>query len=298
MELFQLRAFLAVAEELHFGNAAKRLGMGQPPLSRTIRQLEDELGTPLFYRTTRTVSLSPAGETLVDHARNILDSCATTLSAIKEAHFGDTGTVRFGFSGASSDPMAARLASAVHRVKPGIMFHLETSIFATEGLTRLIDGTLDLALVRWAEKPAGIVGRPVMTEFPVVAVYQDHPLAAKKSVTIKDLKDEHLVVLPSHPRSSVRDRITEWFLAEGMTPNVVQEAADSRLIGALISEKMGITITYDSAVRGSNQPGVVAIPLRVKHEPLRVYLAHRDGDTNPALLEVLNTAQQVLPTVT
>ncbi|MBD8021629.1 MULTISPECIES: LysR family transcriptional regulator [Brevibacterium] len=297
MELFQLRAFLAVAGELHFGQAAKKLGMAQPPLSRTIRQLEDDLGTELFYRTTRSVSLSPAGEALVGPAQEILENCAAVEESIRLTTVGDIGRVRFGFAGASSNPLVARLASTTRRLKPGISLELETTTYAAEGLNRLIEGSLDLALVRWTDKPPQITGRPVMIERPVVAVHSGHPLASRKSVTIPDLRDEDFILLPTYPQSAMRDRISSWFLAEGISPRVIQEAPDSWLIAALVGEGVGITITYDSVIASNNHPEITAVPLDVAHEPLKVYLAHRSNDNNPVLSEVLQAADLALPTV-
>ncbi|GAA4283488.1 LysR substrate-binding domain-containing protein [Brevibacterium daeguense] len=297
MEIHQIRAFLAVAEELHFGRAAEKLGMAQPPLSRTIRQLERELGTDLFHRTTRSVTLSPAGKALIAPARAVLDSAETARESIKLATLGEIGHVRFGFAGASSNKLVARLAYTARQRKPGITLDLESTTFATEALSRVIDGTLDLALVRWQAKPPRITGRPVMIERPVVAMYSDHPFVGRPSLEISDIADEELVLLPGASGSAMRELIFHWFFRAGHTPKVVQEAPDSWMVGALVSAGMGISITYDSVIASFNDPNLVTVPLKVDHDPIKVYLAHREDDDNPALHEVLAAAEIALPTV-
>lgn len=297
MEIHQVRAFLAVAEELHFGRAADRLGMAQPPLSRTIRQLERELGTDLFRRTTRSVSLSPAGEAFIAPARAVLDSTREAQDSIKRATLGEIGRVRFGFAGTSSNRMVAKLAYASHQRRPGISLELESTTFATEALSRVIDGTLDLALVRWQSKPPRIDGRCVMVERPVVVVYADHRLVGRASVGIEELVDEEFILLPENPGSSMRELIAHWCFRAGFTPTVVQDAPDSWMVGALVSAGLGISITYDSVVASLNDPNLITVPLDVDHDPIRVYLAHREDDDNPAVREVLTAAESALPTV-
>ncbi|GAA2096670.1 MULTISPECIES: LysR family transcriptional regulator [Brevibacterium] len=298
MELQQIRAFLAVAEELHFGRAAERLGMAQPPLSRTIRQFEKELGAELFHRTTRQVALAPAGEALVGPARALLEASETAEQAVHFAAAGDTGRVRLGFGGYSSALLAARLTRAVRHRKPGITMELESSIYTKEALDRLRDGTIDLALVRWQTQPPHIYGRPVMIDQPVVAVYGSHRFARRTSVRVEELADESFILLPSDSGSTMRELISRWCHRAGFEPRVVQEVADSWIIGALISTEMGITISYDSVTAGFNHPGVVSVPLEVGHDdPIVVYLAHREPPSSPALREVLTTAATALPTI-
>ncbi|GAA2007771.1 LysR family transcriptional regulator [Brevibacterium samyangense] len=297
MEIHQIRAFLAVAEELHFGRAADRLGMAQPPLSRTIRQLERELGADLFRRTTRSVTLSPAGQALVEPAREVLASCDTARESIKLATHGEIGHVRFGFAGASSHKLVARIAEVSRRRRPGISLRLESSTFAHEALAGLIDSTLDLALVRWQAPPPRITGRPVMIERPVVVVYADHRFAGRSSIDITELAEEELILLPTNPTSSMRELIQHWAFRAGFTPNVIQEAPDSWMVMALVSTGLGIAITYDSVAGSMNDANLVTVPLEVEHDPIRVYLAHREDDDNPALHEVIRAAETALPTI-
>lgn len=298
MELFQLRAFLAVAEELHFGQAAEKLGIAQPPLSRVIRQLEDELGAELFYRTTRSVKLAPAGEALVEPARSILDSVRETEDAIRFTKAGEIGTVRMGFAGASSNHLVARLLTVTRKEKPGIKIDLDTTTYAAEALAGLTDGSLDLAIVRWKEAPPHISGRPIMVERLVVGLHRDHPLAGAKELTPHELKDEEILLLAPVPRSAMRDAIFEAFLREGLTPRVAQSAPDNWIITALVNAGYGPTIAFDSIISDIADPNVTWVPFKTDVDPSIAYLAHRTDDTNPALLELLEIAERVVPSIT
>lgn len=298
MELQQVRAFLAVAEELHFGRAAERLGIAQPPLSRAIRQFEHELGTELFHRTTRQVALAPAGTALLGPARALLTAAETAEQSVQMASAGDIGRVRLGLGTLSSHRVASRMVAATHRRKPGITVEMESNVYSEEAIARLHDGSLDLALVRWQAQPPGVIGRPVIIERPMVAVHADHRLAGRSSVTVDELRDEAFILLPADPGSTMRDLTLQWCYAAGFTPRVVQEAPDTQLVGALVSAEMGITITYDSVMANIHDPDLVAVPLTVEHDPITVYLAHREGELEPALREVVAATEAAVPTAT
>lgn len=296
MELQQIRAFIAVAEELHFGRAAERLGMAQPPLSRTIRTLETELGTSLFQRTTRSVSLSPAGQALFEPAKHMLATQAAAVESVHRATSGSVGRVRFGYSHPSSRDLAASLVVASQERNPGISFHLESTVYADEGLERIMDGSLDLALVRWRQRPPLIAGRPVAIEHPCVAMPAGHRLSGRKSINVEELRDEPFVLLPARPNSNLRETAMRLCLDAGFNPHVVQEAPDSQSISALVAAGMGVTITFDSVAAGYDSR-ISAVPLNTPNETNQLYLAYRLDHQDAALDSVLDIAEAVLPTV-
>lgn len=298
MEIHQIRAFLAVAEELHFGRAAQRLHMAQPPLSRTIRQIEREVGTPLFARTTRSVKLTAAGHALVQPAYAVLESCEAANAAIRRALQGEIGQVKLGFAGASSYRLVSTLAKDIRNNTPGIDLQLESSTFTSDTLGGVIDGTLDLALTRWSSPPPRIRGRAVMQEVPVALLPKEHRLAGRAAVKMDDLKDEKFVALPAEGSYTMHDLTLHWAFEAGFTPNIVQYAPDPWVLGALVSAGAGISIVYDSLAEGLGDPSLAAVPLDIVHEPMNVHLAWREDDANPALAEVLLAADRALPTVT
>lgn len=296
MELHHLKAFLAVAEELHFGRAAERMHMAQPPLSRTIKQLERELGAQLFERTTRSVRLTTAGQALVRPATDVLDGVRIARSAVRAAGVGETGRVRLGFAGPSSHVLISQLARIVRQRHPGIELSLQSVTYAYEGLREVVDGAMDLAFVRFSVQPVGIVSRVVAAERYVLAVPAGHPLADREEVSMADCRDEAFVALPADPGSSVRDAFVRSCHEAGFAPDIVQSAPDSWTAMALVAAGVGVTFTVDTAVANMQAEGIAVVPLVEGREPVYARLAWREGDDNPALREVLRASEEALPT--
>jgi DNA-binding transcriptional LysR family regulator len=296
-EIHQITAFLAVAEELHFGRAALRLHVGQPPLSRTIRQLEKAFGTPLFDRNTRNVRLTAAGEALVQPARDILNSCRMAEIAVVAAGKGQTGRVRIGFAGASSHLLLGQWAKLVRKTNPGIEFVLDSTAYASEALSKVLDGTLDIGMVRWTTQPPGISSRLIAREELLIALPVDHRLAARSSLAMKDLEAEAWVALPGEPGSSLRDALLRNADQAGFFPRIVQSAPDSFSLMALVSAEVGISLTLSTVARSVNSPDVVFRPLS-HSQPLELLLAWRTDNESPALREVLRLSEEALPTPT
>lgn len=296
MELHQVRAFLAVAEELHFGRAATRLHMAQPPLSRTIRQLERELGAQLFERTTRSVRMTPAGEALIAPAHAVLQSCRTAARAVRAAVEGETGQVRLAFAGPSSHMLIGTLARRVRAEHPGIELKLHSVTYASEGLRQVVEGSLDLAIVRWDIAPEGIASRVLALERNVIAVPSDHPLAGRGQVSLAELRDEAWVSLPADPGSHLQTSFLRQCQAAGYAPRIVQAAPDSWTIMALVAAGAGITFTLDTVAEHIPKDGLVVLPLREPLPPVEARLAWRAQDTGAALRHVLRVSETALPT--
>ncbi|MFZ2177316.1 MAG: LysR family transcriptional regulator [Rhodococcus sp. (in: high G+C Gram-positive bacteria)] len=295
MEIQQIKAFLAVAEELHFGRAAQRLHVAQPPLSRTIRQLEKSLGTTLFGRSTRSVRLTEPGQALVGPARAILDACRLAEMAVGAAGRGQTGRVRIGFAGSSSHKLVGRWAKLVRRTHPGIEFVLDSSAYASEALNKLMDGTLDIGIVRLLFSPPGIASRVIAHEDLVIALPIGHPLASRPSVRIEDLAGEAWVMLPAEPGSMLRDLLLRLGHDAGFSPRIVQSAPDSMSLVALVSAEVGCSMTVSSVAENVVNPEVVFVPLAGRAKPLDVRLIWREDDESPALREVLRLSEEALP---
>lgn len=298
MDLHHLRAFLAVAEELHFGRAAERLHIAQPPLTRTIKQLERELGVRLFDRTTRRVRLTSSGEALVEPAHQVLESVAAATRAVKSASQGETGRVRVGFAGPSSYLLVGQLSRLVRERHPGIELHLQGTTYATGALRQLLGGDLDLAMVRWTAEPPGIANRIIAVERFVLVVPSDHPLATREHVDMADVAEEQFVTLPPDPGSSVRDAFLHRAHEAGFAPHIVQTAPDSWTLLALVAAGVGLTVSVDTAVNNVLQDGITVIPMDHEFAPTYSRLAWRRGDPNPALRAVLKASEQALPTPT
>lgn len=292
MDVGQLRSFLAVAEELHFGRAAKRLHVAQPPLSRTIKQLERELGTRLFDRNTRSVSLTSSGQALVSPAMEVLDALRRAEAAVRSAGDGEAGLVRIAFAGVSTHRLVASLARVVRSRRPGIELELSSQDFAQPAMKKLVQGDTDIALGRWDVVPAEVSAQVVMPDSLMLALSDTHPLAGARQLSIARLAGDSFVSLPPHEGAVLPDRLRRLARANGFVADVVQVAPDTQTALALVSAEVGCHLTLASVARNVTDPHVVFVPL---DEPaldpdLDVHLraAWRRGGVNPAVRAVLD----------
>ncbi|MDQ2698116.1 MAG: LysR family transcriptional regulator, partial [Actinomycetota bacterium] len=189
MELHKARAFLAVAEELHFGRAAQQLHMAQPPLSRLIKSLEAELGADLFVRNSRMVELTPVGAALIEPTRELLMQSERIAQLARRLQRGETGRVRLGFSGASVTSIVSALTHRVRNARPDLTLDLSGSELSQPGMEKLSSGSLDAVVGRWDALPRDVDSHVLAEEELLVAVADGHRLAASETVTAEDVAD-------------------------------------------------------------------------------------------------------------
>lgn len=292
-----MEAFRAVAEELHFGRAAERLHLAQPYLSRTIRSLEADLGAPLFDRTTRRVELTPAGRALLEPATAISRMAELARSEVESAHRGDGGRVRFSFAGPSSQAMVGKLARTVRERYRRIDLAVRPGRYGPMAVRELLERGTDLAIARFEHPPLGVESRAVTSERGVLAVPADHPVAAARSVSFAELRDEPFIALPEAFGSAVRTLFVGCCHKAGFVPDIVQMAPDSWTCVALVAAGVGLHFTTDSALEQMTLDGVRAVAIEDQAPPIRGYLTWRSGDRDPALAKVLEVSERVLPTV-
>jgi DNA-binding transcriptional LysR family regulator len=295
MEIPQLRVFLAVAEELHFGRAAERLHLAQPPVSRTVRQLERDLGADLFIRSTRSVQLTAAGAALVAPAREILAAVDSARAKAIAADRGEAGTVKLAYAGASTHVLVGVLAREVRRTHPGIEFRLNSQDFALPALARVLRGDVDISLGRWDFVPAGVKSRIIVQEHLVMAVPASHRLASQEGVHLAELAGEPFVALPPHEGSVLGDRLRRLSLGAGFDPDIVQRAPDSWTAMALVGAEVGCSLTVSTVAENVTDPHVRFLRVLDKTLPIYLRMAWREASDNPALGLVLALAEQVWP---
>lgn len=296
MDSKDVRTFLAVAEELHFGRAAERLHMAQPPVSRTIRALEDELGVALFKRDTRNVQLTNAGQELVQPARDIMEAFRRATRIVQAAGRGETGLVRIAYAGASTQVMVGRLARESREALPGIVLELQSQNFAQPAMARVLTGEVDIALGRWDHIPAGVVTRVLATEDLVLAVPTHHPLAGKATCSIADFSEEHFITLAPHPGSVLGDRFRKLCHSGGFEPDVVQIAPDTWTAISLVSAGVGCSLTVSTVANNVNDPNVSFITVTDKSEPVELCMAWLENQENAAVETILRLSEEILPT--
>jgi DNA-binding transcriptional LysR family regulator len=295
MEIQQLRVFLAVAEELHFGRAAERLHLAQPPVSRIVRQLERDLGTDLFIRSTRSVRLTAAGAALVSPAREVLTAAQRARTTALAAGRGDAGVVRLAYAGASTHVLVGVLAREVRKAYPGIEFRLNSQDFALPALARVLRGEVDISLGRWDFVPAGVQSRIIVEEHLVMAVPASHRLAAKDDVHLAELAGEPFVALPPHEGSVLGDRLRRLGLLAGFDPDVVQRVPDSWTAMSLVGAEVGCFLTVSSVAENVTDPHVHFLRVLDETLPVHLRMAWRGASDNPALSPVLSLAERVWP---
>ncbi|MDQ0381292.1 LysR family transcriptional regulator [Amycolatopsis thermophila] len=294
MELRHLAAFVAVAEELHFGRAATRLHMAQSPLSRQIRLLERDLGLELFDRTTRTVTLTPEGQAFLEPARRTLAEADRARRAAAAARHGALGRVTVGFAGATGNALVPVLTRAVTSSLPGVELVLRGQTYSGTALDKVTDGTLDLSFVA-LPAPSDLATRVVRDERLLVALPDTHPLAGLDAVPLADLAAEPFVSFPSGGGSAVREAGLRACRDAGIAPRIVQEAPDAYTVLTLVGAEVGVAIMVESS-RRIHTDHTVLRPIQGDVPVLPIALAWRPDNPSRALQAVLAVAEKALPT--
>lgn len=254
MELRQLRYFIAVAEERHFGRAAQRLGMAQPPLSQQIRQLEDQLGVTLLERTTRRVDLTPAGQELLERGRAVLAEIATLEADVHRIGAGTTGVLRLGCCGAATYASMPRVLRGVAERLPGVALTVQGEMSDAAVESGLRERTLDLGLLHPPVATPGIEHRVVGRERLVVAVPQGSPLVSGRGLAVGDLREQLFV---GHPAGSPVQRVVdELCRGGGFQPRVAQSTPEISAMLSLVAAGQGVAVVPEQ-VRALRLDGVV-----------------------------------------
>lgn len=294
MELRHLRAFVAVAEELHFGRAAQRLHIAQPPLSQQIKQLEQDLGVVLLERTTRQVRLTNAGAVFLEHAERVLAEVDRARESVLVTERGERGEIRVGVTGATTWRLLPRMARAYRKRYPLVRLELVPTVFSGAQFSALLDGEIDVGFLR-APVPAGPLASRVLLNEPLVAVLpQEHRFAGQRSVDLAALADENFVSYPSMQGSSLRDAAVHACFSAGFIPRVVQEAPDTHTVVALVGAAVGVALLPASAEKLQLE-GVVFLPVTGADVRVPIALAWRSGDPSPVLAGFLTVAEEILP---
>lgn len=245
-ELSQLRCFVAIAEELHFGRAAARLNMTQPPLSRQLQQLEHIIGTELVERSSRLVRLTAAGRAFLSDARAILRASEEAMVTARRAAQGEGGMVTLGFIPATSYSLLPRLISFLAGEMPQVQFVLKEMVTANQA-EALSNGGLDAGILRMPIDLRGLEAVPISHEPFVVAVPSDHALARAGQLAVGDLDRQPLIMYAPSESRYHHDLVSSIFRAAGISPNFVQFAREIHTMLALVGAGIGIALVPAAA---------------------------------------------------
>ena len=242
MDLHQLRCFVAAAEELHFGKAAQRLEMLPSALGRFIKLLEEDIGTRLMTRTTRSVTLTDDGADLLKEARTLLAQADSLAVKFRTRGRKQAPILRVGAIDSAAAGLLPMLLHDFRERRPDVTVKLvEDKTIRLQ--PRLLSGRLDLAFVRPPENPdKRLEFLFLLHETAVVAVSDHHPLASRKSVTIADLAEEPLIVPERRSRPHSHDLTMKLFAAAGLQARIVQLANEKQTIVNLVAAELGVAI--------------------------------------------------------
>lgn len=254
METKRLRYFLAVAEELHFGRAATRLEIAQPPLSRQIAALEEDLGVQLFDRSRSQIRLTQAGLVLQDHARQILDRLDAAFRETRLIGNGGAGRLRIAFVGSASHGLLPTLIKSFRSFYPDV--RLALSALNNADLERaLIGREIDIAVARPELKDEEFRRELLCREQLIVALPDNSPLAARDELRFTDLSDQTFVLYPRRPRPSYADVVLGICEREGFKPAALELTQDFQSAISLVSVGVGLSVVPESVSR-TQRPGV------------------------------------------
>ncbi len=285
-----LNAFIAVAEERHFGRAAERLNLSQPPVSQRVRQLEEGLGVQLFVRSTRHVALTPAGTELYRRAIRLMQDAAAAEAAVKRFAAGKQGELRIGFTRTAASQLLPRLLTHYHDHQPGIGLHLHED-WSAQLLDLLVHEKIDIALLRL---PAGAAHSRV--QFTLIerepfwlAMPRSHRLARRRKVHPSELHGEAFIGYSASTAQYFHEALNSVLAQYGISPVIKHQSAIPTIL-SLVGAGMGLALVPRPAAR-LRPPDTVAIPLDDpdKVANVELYAATRIEDANPAVGDVIAT---------
>ena len=286
IELNQLRYFVAVAEELNFRRAAKRLNMTQPPLSRHIALLEHTLGTPLFDRTNRSVRLTPAGRRLLADAADILTRTESAVLAARQAAQGRAGQIELGFVPSACVEVVPRIAARIRRDMPDVDLTLR-EVMTTEAIESLQAGSLDFGICRLPRVPVDLPLEKLWSEPFILAAPKNHPFLTEPDFDITDLNGVDFVGYSSERGGFLAEVVQGYLNANGVLPHYTYRVAQSHTIMSLVNEGMGVALVPDSN-RLIAMPNTGTRKLSVPDDDLHsdLYLALRPKEPEPLVRDV------------
>jgi DNA-binding transcriptional LysR family regulator len=291
MELRQLQYFVAVAEERHFGRAAQRLHMSQPPLSIQIKGLEAELGVRLLNRSTRQVTLTDAGRTFLERARAILSAVEEAKGAARSVEQGMQGRLRVGFISSATLSLLPPSIRLFRERYGGVELELK-ELTSAQQIDALYEDEIMVGLVRLPLRAPGIRLEPVLEERLVVALPSDHALEEFDRVPLEAIADLPLIFFTRQLIPGFHAQIVELFQRVGAFPKVAQHAVHLQTIVGLVASGIGIAILPSSAERVSRE-GVVYRALDVPDATSWMGLAWVEGDESKLVKNFVRTVHEV-----
>lgn len=282
MELRHLRYFVAAAEALNISQAAKHLHVSQPPLSRQIRDLEQEIGTTLFDRNHKKLRLTPAGQYFLEEAKKILSQAKLAAKSAAAAGRGQAGKVTIAFLSPLGGLFLPRILRSFRQKFPLVDVDL-VEMVPREQLEALLDSQIDLAFVAAGEvqSSSDLAFEPVMEVGLLVALAADHRLAKLRRIPLPKLEEEKFIILKRSAAPATHDFLLRLCRSSGFEPNVVKQSDSARNILDLVAAGIGVSIVPEHFQRFPSD--VVLRRLTPKPPSIPLSMVWRKNDTSPTL---------------
>jgi len=291
-DLSQLRCFVTVAEELHFGRAAARLNMTQPPLSRQIQVLEHIVEATLLDRTSRSVQLTPAGRSFLPEAKRILKLAESASQVARRIAMGKTGSIKIGFTAAAAYGFLPELIAACRLRLPEVDLSLKEMVSGDQ-LEALASGQIDAGLLRPPIARAGFSSLRVVAERLLVAVPDGHRFAAATFLNPRDLDDQPFVMYSPYESRYFHDLLVALFTRADVLPRYVQHLSQIHSILAMVRAGLGVAIVPEAAA-SLKIADVRLKPLKLRGPaPVELFLVWRRDHENPLLPPLIEIATEI-----
>lgn len=290
--LRQLEVFVAVAEELNFGRAAIRLHLSQPPITRLIQTLEETLGTPLFDRNRRHVSLTIAGVSLLQEARHILTTVAAGVQSVQSVGRGEAGTLIIGFESMAVSDLIPRSIRAYQERYPRVEVVFR-ELPSTEQVSALLERRIHVGFIAGGSRERKLQVQTIATEPYVLILSASSDLAKMEDVPFKRLAGETFLMCPREHNPTLYDQLLAMCDTAGFRPRLIPVPGDAPLILNFIAEGIGIAVGPQSFAEVSRH-GVVTRRLRPALPPSQLSMLLLKGDVPPAVRKFTQTVQRLL----
>ena len=292
LSLQQLRGLVAVAEELHYGRAAQRLNMTQPPLSRQIQILERVLDVTLLERSNRAVRLTPAGQRFLTDARHLLKLAESAAMLARRMAKGKAGSINVGFTATSAYSYVPALVAACRRELPDVEISLKEMV-SSDQLKRLDSGEIDIGLLRPPIPRGGLGAFRVTAEPLLAALPSGHPLVQAGELRLEDLAREPFIMYEPYEARYFHDLLVELFSRASLVPNYTHHLAQIHSILAMVHSGVGVALVPEAA-QNLRFSGVVLQPVLMQWQrPAELFFVWRSDNDNPLLPVISSIARDL-----
>ncbi|MDF5718530.1 MAG: LysR family transcriptional regulator [Rhizonema sp. NSF051] len=291
MELRHLRYFVTLAEELHFGRAAERLHIAQPPLSQQIRQLEIELGFDLFHRTKRKVQLTVAGLVFLEEAQQILKQLEQAIQIGRQTSRGEIGQLAIGFVSSAGYNVLPKILRTFRISLPGVVLELR-ELTTFQQVQWLRERRIDVGFIRPPIEETGFSTETIFREPLVVALPETHPLANKLNLSLASLCSEPFILFSRINAPGLYDTLISLCQQAGFSPMVVQEAIQMQTIVSLVAAEIGVAIV-PASLQHLQRTGVVYKILQEATPEVPLNMIWRQNDISPTVQQFIEVVRNL-----